>query len=80
MINNKNSNGNANSVVISVNNVTRQYLGGSFTAVDDISLDLRENEIVTFIGPSGCGKTTVLRMIAGLNTQLKENCLLTRNQ
>ena len=66
MIDNQNSNGNANSVVISVNNVTRQYLGGSFTAVDDISLDLRENEIVTFIGPSGCGKTTVLRMIAGL--------------
>ena len=66
MIDNQNANGNANSVVISVNNVTRQYLGGSFTAVDDISLDLRENEIVTFIGPSGCVKTTVLRMIAVL--------------
>ena len=46
--------------------VTRQYLGGKFTAVDDVSLELRENEIVCFIGPSGCGKTTMLRMIAGL--------------
>ena len=46
--------------------VTRQYLGGKFTAVDDISMELRENEIVCFIGPSGCGKTTMLRMIAGL--------------
>ena len=66
MIDNQEINGNANAVVISVSNVTQQYLGGSFTAVDNISLDLRVNEIVTFIGPSGCGKTTVLRMIAGL--------------
>lgn len=34
--------------------------------MDNVSLDLRENEIVCFIGPSGCGKTTMLRMIAGL--------------
>ncbi len=53
-------------VAIEARNVTRQYLGGSFTAVDDVSMDLRENEIVCFIGPSGCGKTTMLRMIAGL--------------
>ena len=66
MVNNQKINGSDNAVVISANNVTQQYLGGSFTAVDNISLDLRENEIVTFIGPSGCGKTTVLRMIAGL--------------
>lgn len=51
---------------ITASNVTRQYVGGTFTAVDDISMDLRENEIVCFIGPSGCGKTTMLRMIAGL--------------
>ena len=51
---------------IGAKDVTRQYLGGAFTAVDNISMDLRENEIVCFIGPSGCGKTTMLRMIAGL--------------
>ncbi len=51
---------------ITASNVTRQYLGGTFTAVDDVSMELRENEIVCFIGPSGCGKTTMLRMIAGL--------------
>ena len=34
-------------------------------AVDDISLDVRRGEFVSFLGPSGCGKTTTLRMIAG---------------
>jgi len=66
MVHNHQIDDNANAVVIRVSNVTQQYLGGSFTAVDNISLELRKNEIVTFIGPSGCGKTTVLRMIAGL--------------
>ena len=51
---------------IGAKDVTRQYLGGAFTAVDNVSMDLNENEIVCFIGPSGCGKTTMLRMIAGL--------------
>ena len=34
-------------------------------AVDDVSLDVREGELITLLGPSGCGKTTTLRMIAG---------------
>ena len=58
--------GRTGDVAIRATGVTREYLGGRFTAVDDVSLDLRENEIVCFLGPSGCGKTTMLRMIAGL--------------
>ncbi|MGI8659166.1 MAG: ABC transporter ATP-binding protein [Candidatus Limnocylindria bacterium] len=38
---------------------------GSFTAVDDLSLDVREGEFFSLLGPSGCGKTTTLRMIGG---------------
>ncbi len=38
---------------------------GSFHAVKDLSLTLREGEFFCLLGPSGCGKTTVLRMIAG---------------
>ena len=46
--------------------ITKQYLNGKFTALDNITLTIRENEITSFIGPSGCGKTTMLRLIAGL--------------
>ncbi len=39
-----------------------------FRAVDDVSLEIEQGELVTLLGPSGCGKTTTLRMIAGLST------------
>ncbi len=42
---------------------------GSFTALQDIDLAIRQGEFVCFLGPSGCGKTTLLRIIAGLETQ-----------
>jgi spermidine/putrescine transport system ATP-binding protein len=48
---------------ISLQNVTKRF--GSVTAVDDVSLDIREGEFLTLLGPSGCGKTTTMRMIAG---------------
>ncbi|MDR0335123.1 MAG: ABC transporter ATP-binding protein [Methanomassiliicoccaceae archaeon] len=35
-------------------------------AIENISLEIGKNELVSILGPSGCGKTTVLRMIAGL--------------
>lgn len=38
---------------------------GTFRAVSDLDLDLRQGEFFSLLGPSGCGKTTVLRMIAG---------------
>ncbi|MUV90450.1 ATP-binding cassette domain-containing protein [Halapricum sp. CBA1109] len=41
---------------------------GDERAVDGISVDVREGELLTLLGPSGCGKTTTLRMVAGLET------------
>jgi NitT/TauT family transport system ATP-binding protein len=35
-------------------------------AVDDVSLEVRDNEFITIVGPSGCGKSTLLRLVAGL--------------
>jgi iron(III) transport system ATP-binding protein len=42
---------------------------GSFQALRDIELSIAQGEFVCFLGPSGCGKTTLLRIIAGLETQ-----------
>lgn len=49
--------------MIEVNNVSRRY--GSFTAVDGVSLRLRNGHTYGLIGPTGCGKSSLLRLIAG---------------
>jgi len=43
--------------------IVKRY--GRVKAVDDLSLDVREGELLTLLGPSGCGKTTVLRCVSG---------------
>jgi multiple sugar transport system ATP-binding protein len=41
---------------------------GSTTAIEDVSLDVRDGEFFVLLGPTGAGKTTVLRLLAGLET------------
>ncbi len=48
-----------------VRGLTRNY--GNVRAVDDISFEVRDGELVTLLGPSGCGKSTTLFSIAGLD-------------
>ena len=48
---------------VKLENIVKSY--GSLKAVDDVSLDIKEGEFLTFLGPSGCGKTTTLRLISG---------------
>ncbi|ELZ45355.1 ABC transporter [Halorubrum coriense DSM 10284] len=50
-------------VAVELDGVSKRY--GGTTAVDDVSLRVREGEFFTLVGPSGCGKTTTLRLIAG---------------
>ncbi|MEP6476116.1 MAG: phosphate ABC transporter ATP-binding protein PstB [Actinomycetota bacterium] len=45
---------------------------GSFRAVRDVTLPIREHEITALIGPSGCGKTTVLRCLNRMNDLVPE--------
>ena len=49
--------------MIQVENITKKY--GSFTAVNDISFEIEEGEIVGFLGPNGAGKSTTMNMITG---------------
>lgn len=52
--------------MIEIDSVTKRF--GTFTAVDAVSLTVREGEFLTLLGPSGCGKTTLLRMLSGFET------------
>jgi branched-chain amino acid transport system ATP-binding protein len=53
----------ADDLQLRVANVAKQF--GGVTAVDDVSLEVRQGEIVSVIGPNGAGKTSLLNMVSG---------------
>ncbi len=52
-------------VILRLEGVTKRF--GSFTALDDITLDIEAGEFLTIVGPSGSGKTTMIRLLVGMD-------------
>jgi len=53
-----------NNTTLRVANVSKHY--GEFTAVNDLSFDVKAGRVFGFLGPNGAGKTTTIRMIVGI--------------
>ena len=55
--------------MLQIQHIKKEYRTGSLVqkALDDVSLNLRDNEFVAILGPSGSGKTTLLNIIGGLD-------------
>ena len=55
--------------MLQLKNISKKYKTGDLvqTALDDVSINLRDNEFVAILGPSGSGKTTLLNIIGGLD-------------
>ena len=54
--------------LLEIKNLKKNYhnLDDEVLAIDNLSIDIYENEIVAFVGPSGCGKSTLLSILANL--------------
>ena len=57
-----------NKNIISLENIAVSFDGEKI--LNDINLDIKDKEFVTFLGPSGCGKTTTLRIYLLINVML----------
>lgn len=63
-----------NGTAIEMRDVVKQF--GEVTAVDHVTIHIRDGEFFSMLGPSGCGKTTSLRMIAGFEQPTSGEILL----
>ena len=60
--------------MIEVKNVTKKY--GNFVAVDNISFNIKEGEIIGLLGPNGAGKSTTMNMITGFIEQTEGEIII----
>ncbi len=60
--------------MIEIQNVTKKF--GSFTAVDNLSLNIEAGEFFGFLGPNGAGKTTTIKMLTGLYEPTAGHCFV----
>ena len=59
---------------ITIDRIEKKF--GTVTALQQLSLEVADGEFIALLGPSGCGKTTLLRIIAGLESQTSGRILI----
>lgn len=59
--------------LLKVININKKYntLEGEIIALENISFEINENDIISIVGPSGCGKSSILNIISGLDKKYK---------
>ncbi|MCP4521429.1 MAG: ABC transporter ATP-binding protein [Cytophagales bacterium] len=62
--------------LLSVKNLYKKYRGKDDYALQNVSFELEEGQLLSIIGESGCGKTTLMRILAGLEEKTKGNAYL----
>src|SRR4249920_934161 len=64
---------------IELRNVTKKFAtadGGTFTALNDISLTVEDGQFCAVVGPTGCGKSTTLTLVSGLERPSRGEALV----
>ena len=68
---------------LTIDNISMRFdlpNGGSVQALKDVSLHLKEGELLSVLGPSGCGKTTLLNIVAGFLAPTEGQIVLNGHQ